>query len=128
MAAALRRCFDAKHMNSVQVTMIRKADSETLGKAAQQVTEQAGITKGHTFLRPCLASRRLTLGRRGSYHDVRWFCPSTVHKQARQLESVASQMRDQGNKLEACMGILIFCFCLLSCPDVVHFVCIVQPP
>ena len=25
----------------MQVTMIRKADSETLGKAAQQVTEQA---------------------------------------------------------------------------------------
>ena len=41
-------------------------------------------------------------------------CPSAVHKQARQLESVASQMRDQGNKLEACMGILTFCFCLSS--------------
>ena len=26
----------------MQVTLIRKADTETLGKAAQQVTEQAG--------------------------------------------------------------------------------------
>ncbi|OLP90752.1 hypothetical protein AK812_SmicGene27625 [Symbiodinium microadriaticum] len=48
---------------NVKVTLIRKADTETLGKAAQQVTEQA-----------------------------------------RQLESVASHVRDQGSKLEVLEG------------------------
>lgn len=50
-------------LDQMEVTLIRKADTETLGKAAQQVTEQA-----------------------------------------RQLESVASHVRDQGSKLEVLEG------------------------